>query len=142
MEFRSKTQRNVYWVATVLTALLFAVPGIGDVLGFPHFVTEASRLGYPDYFLPFLGAWKILGAIAIVLPRTARLKEWAYAGMTIDISGALASHIALGDPLPTIVVPCVIAALVFASWALRPQQRRLLSPQVQIHTSAARSDLA
>lgn len=142
MEFRSRTQGIAYWVTTVLTALLFAAPGIGDVIGLSHFVAESMRLGYPSYFLPFLGVWKILGGVAILLPRTARLKEWAYAGMMFDISGALTSRIVVGDPVPMIIVPCVLAALVLASWALRPQQRRLMSPDVRIHTAAARPGLA
>lgn len=142
MEFGSRAQRIAYWVTTILTALLFAVPGVGDIIGLPHFVEESARLGYPSYFLPFLGVWKVLGAIAIVLPRTPRVKEWAYAGMMFDISGALTSRIVMGDPAPMIIVPCVLAALVVASWALRPQQRRLASQEVGAPAPAARPGLA
>ena len=142
MEFRSNTHKIAYWVVTVLTALLFGVPGIADIIGLPHFVEESARLGYPAYFLPFLGVWKVLGAIVILVPRTARVKEWAYAGMIFDVSGAVTSRIAMGDALPEIVVPCVLAVLVYASWTLRPPQRRLMPPEVAINPPGARAGLA
>jgi uncharacterized membrane protein YphA (DoxX/SURF4 family) len=126
MEQSSKTTA-AYWVTTVLAALLFAVPGIADIVGLPHFAAEARRLGYPDYFLALLGVWKILGAVVIVLPGFARLKEWAYAGMIIDIGSAVVSRAVMGDPAVMMIVPCVIGAVVMASWALRPASRRLVS---------------
>jgi hypothetical protein len=116
-----------YWAATVLAALLFAVPGAALVVGVPHFVDDMAHLGYPGYFPGFLGVWKILAAAAILIPGYARLKEWAYAGMMFDISGALASRAAMGDGGAVIVVPIGIAVVVAASWSLRPADRRLAS---------------
>ena len=49
------------------------------------------------YFLTIIGVWKVLGAIAILVPGFARLKEWAYAGIFFDVTGAAASHWAVGD---------------------------------------------
>jgi hypothetical protein len=115
----------VYWVSTGLTATLFAAPGFALVMRNPHFVADMTRLGYPAYFLPFLGIWKILGAIVIVAPGTRHLKEWAYAGMIFDICGAIVSRAAIGDRGPELILPFVIAGLVVLSWALRPDNRRL-----------------
>ncbi len=114
-----------YWASTCLTALLFAAPGFALLLRDPHFVADMARLGYPSYFLPFLGIWKILGAIVILMPGARRLKEWAYAGMIFDISGAVVSRAAAGDNGPELIVPFVIAGLVALSWWLRPDSRRL-----------------
>ena len=125
MTDRTNLTRIGYWAATGLTALLFAAPGFALLLRNARFAEDMARLGYPPYFLPFLGAWKILGAVAILLPGTARVKEWAYAGMIFDISGAIVSRASSGDRGPELVLPLVIAALVALSWMLRPTDRRL-----------------
>lgn len=117
----------VYWISTCLTALLFAAPGLALVLRDPHFVEEMTRLGYPGYFLPFLGIWKILGAIVVLVPGARYLKEWAYAGMIFDIAGAVVSRAVAGDHGPELVLPFIIASLVALSWGLRPDDRRLSS---------------
>ncbi len=125
MSSRAKWIVIIYWASTVLTALLFAAPGLALVLRDPHFVAEMTRLGYPGYFLPFLGIWKILGAIVILVPGARYLKEWAYAGMIFDICGAIVSRAAAGDHGPELVLPFVIAGIAALSWALRPDNRRL-----------------
>lgn len=116
-----------YWLATGLVAVAFVVPGLGDVVHAPHLVEEMAHLGYPAYFLTILGVWKILGAVAVVVPGLPRLKEWAYAGMIFDLTGAATSRAMVADGVGMIVVPLVIAALVVTSWALRPAGRALAS---------------
>jgi uncharacterized membrane protein YphA (DoxX/SURF4 family) len=90
-----------------------------------HFVSEMSRLGYPSYFLTILGVLKILGALAVLAPGLKRLKEWAYAGMMIDVVGAVLSRLAVGDPPAMLIVPLLVGALALLSWALRPATRTL-----------------
>jgi len=116
-----------YWVITVVAALAFAVPGILNLEGAPHVVRDMAHLGYPRYFLAILGAWKLLGAVAILAPRLPRLKEWAYAGMLFDLTGAAASRAVSGDGVATVAIPLAISGIVFGSWALRPAGRRLES---------------
>ena len=98
------------------------------------------HLGYPLYFASILGVWKLLGAIAIVVPGFPRLKEWAYAGFCFDLTAAALSHAAVGDTTGDIVAPLVFLALVFASWALRPASRTLAEPAGRGRASAARTD--
>jgi uncharacterized membrane protein YphA (DoxX/SURF4 family) len=86
-----------------------------------------THLGYPPYFMVILGVWKVLGGIAVLIPRTPRLKEWAYAGMFFDLTGATASHASVGDPIAKIVTPLIIVGIVIASWALRPASRRVVT---------------
>ncbi|NOU33153.1 MAG: DoxX family protein [Polyangiaceae bacterium] len=114
-----------YWVTTVLVALAFAAGGAGDLSHGPDMVAGMAHLGYPVYFLTILGIWKVLGALAIVVPKFPRLKEWAYAGMIFDLTGAAASHAASGDDAGKVITPLVIGLLVAASWALRPAARTL-----------------
>jgi hypothetical protein len=117
----------LYWAATLLTALAFSVPGLGNLIRAPHIAQDMAHLGYPAYFPAILGTWKVLGAIAVVAPRLPRLKEWAYAGMIFDLTGAAASRAAAGDGAAMVVVPLMIAGVVLASWSLRPPARRLES---------------
>ncbi len=114
-----------YWLASVAAALLFAIPGSALLMKVAHFATEMARLGYPDYFLFLFGLLKVAGAITILLPGLARLKEWAYAGMMFDVVFAAYSRAALNDPLPQIIFPLVIGGVVLTSWALRPATRKL-----------------
>lgn len=125
MTNRMKLTGIGYWASTILTAVLFTAPGIALVLRNPQFAADMARMGYPPYFLPFLGIWKILGAVVILAPGARRLKEWAYAGMIFDICGAIVSRAAVGDRGPELILPFVIAGLVTLSWALRPNDRRL-----------------
>jgi DoxX-like family len=92
----------------------------------PHGVVPV--LGYPLYFFAILGFWKLLGAIAILVPRFPRLKEWAYAGIFFDLTGAAASCAAVGGYgvyAFHVLAPLFLACLTMASWALRPQSRVL-----------------
>ena len=114
-----------YWTATVLTALVFGSGGIFQLLGQPGAVAGIRNLGYPAHFIILLGAWKLLGALAVLAPRSPRLKEWAYAGMLFDLTGASVAHAAAGDPLGNVVAPILLLGIVMASWALRPQERAI-----------------
>jgi hypothetical protein len=85
-----------------------------------------AELGYPAYFVPLLGLWKVLGGLAILAPRLPRLKELAYAGIAFDLTGAAVSHVAIGHPAAKAIAPLVILGIAAASWALRPASRILV----------------
>jgi hypothetical protein len=94
-----KKTKIAYWIFTSLFALLMLGSAIPDVLSSPEAVKGMHEgLGYPLYFIPFIGAAKILGAAAILIPGYSRIKEWAYAGLLFDLSGATYSIIASGQP--------------------------------------------
>ena len=121
----SKVRTVGYWAATGLVAFGFAMGGAMDLAHPAALTADMARLGYPAYFMTILGAWKVLGALAIVAPRGARLKEWAYAGMVFDLTGAAFSHMSSGDGPSKWVAPLVLLGFVVASWALRPATRVL-----------------
>jgi hypothetical protein len=85
-----------------------------------------AALGYPGYFVTILGMWKVLGGLAILAPRLARLKEWAYAGIAFDLTGAAFSHAAMGDPVAKVIVPLVLLGFAAASSALRRDGRAVV----------------
>lgn len=122
-----KASTIAFWSATVLVCLAFVGSGIANLVHSPHIATDMAHLGYPAYFSTILGSWKVLGAVAIVAPRLPRLKEWAYAGMIFDLSGAAISRGASGDGPAGVIPPMLIAALVVTSWALRPADRVLIA---------------
>jgi uncharacterized membrane protein YphA (DoxX/SURF4 family) len=120
-----KTRMIGYWATTGLVAAAFAFGGAVDLSGSADVVAGMQHLGYPLYFATLLGVWKLLGAVAVVVPGWPRLKEWAYAGMFFDLTGAAVSHAAVGDPAANVITPLVILGLVIASMLLRPANRRL-----------------
>jgi uncharacterized membrane protein YphA (DoxX/SURF4 family) len=88
--FSSRSQIIAYWVTTALVVFELALGGAWDILRVPQVRGLIERLGYPSYFLVILGIWKLLGAVALAIPRFPRLKEWAYAGVLFDLTGAVA----------------------------------------------------
>jgi uncharacterized membrane protein YphA (DoxX/SURF4 family) len=120
----SKNRTIAYWITTGIIALQSVVGAGLDLSGAPEFVKVFTRLGYPLYLMTILGIWRILGAIALVIPRFPRLKEWAYAGLIFDFTGATASHLFISD-VEGAIFPLIFAGITFASWALRPSSRKL-----------------
>jgi hypothetical protein len=116
-----------YWITTGLVAFFIGGGGLSQIWQFkvnPHGIVP--ELGYPMYFFAILGFWKALGAIAILWPGFPRLKEWAYAGIFFDLTGAAASCVAVGGYGAYgfhVIAPLVIAGFMVASWALRPEGR-------------------
>lgn len=133
------TMRISYWATTTLIALETLVGGFADltrgrtVLVSGPFVTDVvAALGYPAYVLWIIGIWKILGAITLVVPGFLRLKEWAYAGIVFELSGAIASLAACGRTAD-LIAPLFLLGLALASWALRPPSRKLGQPLIAKH---------
>jgi len=114
-----------YWIATALTTLLMLPGGVMDFLNLAPAQEIMKHLGYPMYVAPMLGAWKILGTIVILAPGLQRVKEWAYAGMVIDLVGASVSHLRSGDGPGDWVLPLVGVLIIAASSLLRPPSRVL-----------------
>lgn len=123
----TKRRRTIaYWVTTALVVFELVLGGVWDILRVPQVRGVIERLGYPSYFLVILGTWKLLGAVALVIPRFPRLKEWAYAGVFFDLTGAVASLLASGlIDAGTIAYPIAMTGVAVMSWALRPPSRRL-----------------
>ena len=119
-----------YWVVTVLVAFFVGSGGAAELAGVPGTVQGLVQLGYPAYFATIIGFWKLAGAIAILVPRFPRLKEWAYAGIFFNMTGAAATSLFTHSATWHLIVELGIAALTVASWALRPPSRRLAGPTV------------
>lgn len=121
-----------YWVSTAVVVFELLAGGVTDlmhgrtvlVIGEPV-VEVMARLGYPVYLLRILGVWKLLGAIALLVPRFPRLKEWAYAGTFFEMTGAITSEVVCGEKTISLVWAGIVAVLTLVSWALRPPSRTL-----------------
>jgi hypothetical protein len=126
------TKRNkiIYWISTAWLALGMVSTGIVQLFKVKGEVEFIISMGYPVYFLTILGAWKILGAIAVLIPRTPLLKEWAYAGFFFTMSGAVFSHIASGNPVKEIFPPLLLLLLTIISWYFRPAGRKIIPVKV------------
>ena len=126
-----KTKAIAYWIATTLIALETLAGGVTDLahgrtmlVSGPPVVEVVTQLGYPIYVLVILGVWKLLGGVTLLAPRLPRLKEWAYAGIFFELTGAAASQAAHGN-WGEVTAPLFLTALTIASWALRPPSRTL-----------------
>jgi len=121
-----KRLTSVYWVVTGVMAVFMLTGSVADVLAIPQAAAFMRHLGYPPYLLRFLGTAKILGVIVVCVPTPRTLKEWAYAGLTIDLSGALYSHLSVGDPVNAWMFPVIGLMLVGGSYLTRQQAAALL----------------
>ena len=119
-----KVKLVAYWIATVLVAANYLFAGYSYISRNEQVKMGAAALGYPVYFFVMLGVWKTLGAIVILIPKTPVVKEWAYAGMLINLIGASVSCAVMGFEKQHVILPLVFLAFVIASWALRPASRR------------------
>lgn len=122
------TKRNkiIYWIATVWLALGMTSTGIVQLMKMKEETVMMAHLGYPLYFLTLLGIWKILGVIAILIPKLPLLKEWAYAGFFFAMSGAVFSHLAMGDAAKDLFGPVLLIVLTAVSWYFRPADRKII----------------
>jgi hypothetical protein len=128
----AKAVSAAYWVCTALTAFLLVSGGLAYAMAVPDVVEGVIQLGFPLYFIRLLGVWKVLGGLAILAPGFPRLKEWAYAGILFDLTGAAVASATLGASIGAewwhVPAPLLVAAIMVGSWALRPPSRRLSGP--------------
>jgi len=121
-----KRNKIIYWIATGLLAFGMLQSGVFAVIKSKIWVDLISSLGYPIYFLYILGIWKILGVIAILVPRFKLVKEWAYAGFFFAMSGAIFSHLAVGDySIKGLIGPVFQILFIVLSWYFRPADRKI-----------------
>jgi len=126
------TKRNkiIYWIATAWLALGMLSTGAVQLFKGKEGaggVDDITHLGYPVYFLTLLGIWKILGAVTVLIPKFALLKEWAYAGFFFAMAGAIFSHIAADNSLNGIFPALLLLVLTLVSWYFRPADRKIIS---------------
>lgn len=123
------TKRNkiIYWIATLWLSLGMVSTGVVQLLKTEEETSMMARLGYPVYFLTIIGVWKLLGVIAVLIPRMPLLKEWAYAGFFFAMSGAICSHLAVNDPAMDSFGPLLLLVLTAVSWQFRPADRKMAS---------------
>lgn len=121
----NKRKNIIYWIVTGWLSLGMISTAIVQLIGMDEELENFLRLGYPKYVMTIMGVWKILGVIAILLPKWPLVKEWAYAGFFFAMSGALISHFVVGDDGSTFFGPCLLLILTILSWYLRPPNRKL-----------------
>jgi uncharacterized membrane protein YphA (DoxX/SURF4 family) len=125
----NKRNKIIYWIATIWLAFGMFSGGVAQLVKVKATVDGVVHLGYPVYFLNIIGIWKILGAIAVLVPRFPLVKEWAYAGFFFLMTGALVSHMVAGDPASAYFGPMLLLVLTLVSWYFRPAGRKIVSVQ-------------
>ena len=122
-----RTNKIIYWIATLWLALGMLSTGIVQLIKMKEEIDMTVHLGYLVYFLTIIGIWKILGVVAVLVPKFALVKEWAYAGFFFAMSGALFSHIASGDSIKELFGPTLLLILTLTSWYFRPADRKVIT---------------
>lgn len=129
-----KTNKIIYWIATLWLAAGMLGSGAQQLLKMkmegavsPPGVEGIAQLGFPVYFLTIIGIWKILGVIALLVPKLPLLKEWAYAGCFFLTSGAIYTHITLGHSFTEIFPSLLLLILTVVSWYFRPATRKIMA---------------
>jgi uncharacterized membrane protein YphA (DoxX/SURF4 family) len=116
-------RKIIYWASTGIVGVLAAFAGYSYLSGNPQTVQGFAHVGYPQQLRIILGIAKLLGAIALLAPGFAKLKEWAYAGFTFAwISAAVAHYLAKDGPVA--FVPLILLVLLFVSYFTRPASRQ------------------
>jgi hypothetical protein len=128
-----------YWTCTVVIALCIGSGGAAQLLRVPQTIDGMTALGYPLHFIVLLGVWKVLGSLTLLAPGLRLVKEWAYAGIFIDLSGAVVTAAANAGGAFHIIAPLVLIGFLAASWALRPESRRLRDAKTGATTPAPTS---
>ena len=123
------TKRNkiIYWISTIWLALGMLSTGIVQLIKMKEEVDMMTHLGYPVYFLTIIGVWKILGVVALLIPKFPSLKEWTYAGFFFAMTGAIFSHLASGDGAKDFFGPVLLLILTVVSWYFSPADRKIIS---------------
>ena len=121
------TKRNkiIYWVTTLWLALGMTSTGIVQIIKMDEEVQNISNLGFPVYLMTLIGIWKILGVIVVLIPKFPLVKEWAYAGFFFTMTGAIISHLAIGEPIVKTFPPLLLLILTILSWYFRPEERKI-----------------
>ena len=110
-----KATKITYWVTTAIVGLMMFYSAYA-YLTQDAMVQAFHHLGYPDYFRVELAIGKILGAILLIAPVSAKIKEWVYAGFVITFISAFIAHTASGDPVNYRVMPVIFLVLVLVSY--------------------------
>ena len=121
-----KKTKIIYWIFTVLVLLIMGVGAIPSIIKSQDSIKLIhEQLGYPEYFVPFIGVAKLLGCIALLVPGYPRIKEWAYAGLAFDLMGAIYSFICTHDTVSDWFPLIVGLGCIFGSYIYYHKLRRL-----------------
>lgn len=121
-----KRNKIIYWIVTIWLSLGMLSTGIVQLIQMEDEAQKMKALGYPMYFLTIIGVWKLLGVVAILIPKFPLVKEWAYSGFFFLMSGAILTHFAVGDSIVEYFGPTLLLILTITSWYFRPRDRKII----------------
>lgn len=121
-----KKHKIIFWIATIIMVLWEGLMPLSTLIFAPEYATVGTApLGYPNYFAYALIVCKVLGVLAISLPAVpAKLKEWAYAGLTYNLIFAFISHAVVDKNIGFMVMPLVFLGILAVSYIYNPKIQR------------------
>ncbi len=122
-----KKLKIIFWI---MTLIIFLFEGVMPVFTFQSELAKEGirHLGYPEYFGNALVVFKVLGALALIIPQIpGRIKEWAFAGFAFDFIFAAISHWAVdgfgGDTVFPLIFILILAAAYVTDQKIITQQK-------------------
>lgn len=111
-----KKEKVIFWISTIVIALFEGL--MPALTSQTELAKEGIRhLGYPEYFGNALVAFKVLGVLAIIIPKIpTRIKEWAYAGFAFDFLFATISHGAVDGINGQTFFPLIVLGILAISY--------------------------
>jgi hypothetical protein len=111
-----KTLKITYWITTGLVAASMLASFFNYMFN-PVIKVGYAHIGFPDWFRVELGIAKLLGAIALIVPKVSkRIKEWAYFGFFVNFFSAILAHYAVNDPVINMIAPLAVLILLIISY--------------------------
>ena len=102
-----------FWIASGLLSAMMLLSASRYIFNHANAVLQWDQLGFPSYPIYFLAICKVLGVLAILSNRNAKLKEWAYAGFFFNFCLAFLAQINAGDQF---WLPMIAMGLLFTSY--------------------------
>lgn len=127
----SKTNNIIFWITT---SLILIFEGIIPVLTFQtELAKEGIRhLGYPDYFGVMIVCFRVFGVVALIFPQVPpRIKEWAYAGFSIEFLSAAISYIATDGITFNLFIPLIVLVVLLISYFSYHNKQRIKAEKLQ-----------
>ena len=128
---KPRTLAILHWSITGLCSLAMLMAGIVELMRSAEGQEIMRHLGYPVYVLTIIGTGKVVGALAIAQNKFHTLKEWAYAGFTLNLLGAAASRAYAGDSTALIISPLLFLAVILSSYFVCKKQLSQSATQSQ-----------
>ncbi|MFO7564267.1 MAG: DoxX family protein [Enhygromyxa sp.] len=118
------------WLAALISASVFLVAGIAKLAG--RMDPQFEAWGFDGRIALVIGVLELVGAIGLLLPRTA---GWSALGLSVLMIGAIGTHVANADPIAALLPAGILGLLALVLWG----RGLVMEPTTQGHVVATKN---